>query len=161
MKFNSMFQSSLPMLPMLQNEVQRLLKLFVGRIIKIEVLRSVGNITEFDFNNSHAHLPDEEMNIGHKTWAFLDAGELIDSSIKKEFFSSVRKFYITVATTIIKTFSFTDTVLNDLAILFPENKTEVSRSTVSRLGRRLNAAVHDEQYDSLDEEVLYYLLLSP
>ena len=127
----------------------------------MEVLRSVGNITELDFNNSQAHLPDEEINIGHKTWAFLDAEELIDASIKKEFFSGVRKFYITVATTIIKKFSFNDTLLNDLAILFPENKTEVSRSTVSRLGRRFNAAVSDEQCDSLDEEVLDYLLLSP
>jgi hypothetical protein len=34
-------------------------------------------------------------------------------------------------------------------------------STVSRLARRFHAAVPDEEYDHLDEEVLDYSLLSP
>ena len=60
-----------------------------------------------------------------------------------------------------KKFSFTDHVLKDLAVLFPENQTNISVSAVSRLARRFHAAVPDEEYDHSDEEVLDYSLLSP
>ena len=45
--------------------------------------------------------------------------------------------------------------------MFPENQTDVSRPTVSRLARRFHAAVPDEECDNLDEEVLDYSLVSP
>ena len=82
-----MFQSSLPMLPLVQNEVQRLLKLFIARFMKTETVRSVNDFTTLNFNDSQAHLSDQDMSIEYKTWAFLDAeDDLIDATVKQEFF---------------------------------------------------------------------------
>jgi hypothetical protein len=93
------------MLPLVQNEVQRLLKLFIARFMKTETVRSVNDFTTLNFNDSQAHLSDQDMSIGYKMWAFLDAeDDLLDATVKQEFFNGVRKFYVAVASTIVKSF---------------------------------------------------------
>ena len=69
-KFNATFQSSLPMLPLVQNEVKWLPKLFIAKFMKTETVRSVNDFTTLNFNDSQAHLSDQHMSIGHKRGHF-------------------------------------------------------------------------------------------
>lgn len=161
-KFNAAFQSDLPMLPRLQDEVTRLLKLFLARFIKTEVIRSVGEeITTLNISDPELQLPNMELGIGHKTWAFISKKEdSIDTSVKDHFFSGVRKFYEAVTSTMIKKFSFSDHVLNDLTILLPESQANntLFASTVLCLAGRFTPAVPEEEINNLEEEVLDYVL---
>ena len=123
-KFNATFQSDLPTLPRLQEEVTRLLKLFLARFIETQVIKSVGEeITTLNISDPEIQLPIKELGIGHKTWDFISKEEdSIDVSVEGHFFSGARKFFEVVTPTMIKTFSFTGHVLNDLAILLPESQ---------------------------------------
>ena len=60
-----------------------------------------------------------------------------------------------------KKFSFSDPVLDDLAILLPENQANISAATVLRLADRFPSAVPESALDELEEEVLDYTLMSP
>lgn len=58
-----------------------------------------------------------------------------------------------------KKFSFSDPIMDDLAILVPENKANVSAATVLRLADRFPSAVPESALDELEEEVLDYPLM--
>ena len=62
---------------------------------------------------------------------------------------------VSVASTIIKKFSFDDHVLDDLSILMPENRC-ISVATVLRLADRFPSALPE---DHLEDELLDYTLM--
>ena len=103
-KFNVVFQLSLPMLPALKREVKRLLNILLGRFLKAEAIQEAeADLTALDLNDPLLQLPEKELGIGHTTWAYLrDEEDFLDPRTKKIFFNRVRDFYITVASTIMK-----------------------------------------------------------
>ena len=72
------------------------------------------------------------MSIGHKTRALLDTEELIDV-YKEDIFQRCKNILCYSGNNHL---SFTDPLLKDLVILFPENQTDVSCCTVVHLARR-------------------------
>ena len=123
-KFNSVFQSSLSMLPSLKSEVIRMLRIILGRFIKANAIKTAGDdFKQIDLDNTTLHLPDKELGIGHKTWGFLTEQEdYLDFSVKRIFFNGVRDFYKAVTSTVIKKFTFNDSVVDDVAFLYLTNK---------------------------------------
>ena len=74
------------------------------------------------------------------------------------FFTGIRDYYKAVTSTIVKKFSFNDKVMEDIAILLPEHRSKVTSAAVFRLASRFSAAVSDDNFDTLEEEVLDYVL---
>ena len=160
-KFNAVFQSSLPMLPSLQSEVTRLLNIFLARFLAHEAIRAVqDDLTTIDLNDPTIQVCDDNLSIGHKTWALLTEID-VDPAMKNVFFRGVRNFYKGVSAKIINKFTFDDHVLNDLVIVLPENQSSISSATVLRMARRFPAAVPEEELDELEHEVLDYMLMPP
>ena len=87
--------------------------------------------------------------------------DFVNESIKKKFFDGVRSLFVAVASTIVRKFSFGDPILDDLAILFPENQAKISAATVLTLADRFPSAVPESALDELEEEMLVYALISP
>ena len=101
------------------------------------------------------------MGTGHKTQAYLSEIENdIDRRTKRLFCTGVLDFYKAVVSTIIKKFSFNDSVFDDIAILLPEKRSEVTGAAVFRLARQFPAALSEDKFDCLEEEVLDYVLAS-
>ena len=157
-KFNGVFQSSLPMLPSLKSQVKRILRIFWGRVIKADVIKAAGdNFETIDLDDSTLELPNEELGIGHKTWAFLSEEEDdlgIDHNVEVIFFNGVKKFYKAVISTIIKKFAFNDTVVDDVAFLLPDHHDNVTAASILRLAQRFPSALPQEVHDALEEETL-------
>lgn len=70
-----------------------------------------------DLTNVATQLSDEMLSVGHKTWAMLSENEAdIDRTVLSQFYNGVRKFYISVSSTIIKKFTFGGHLLSDLLL---------------------------------------------
>ena len=160
-KFNAVFQSSAPMLPYLKTEVTCLFRILLGRFIKSNVIMAAekeNDITAINLSDPEIQLQDENLGIGHKTWGYLNEVEDdIDQRTKKIFFASVQNFYKAIASTIMKKFNFNDTVTEDITILLPENQSNISGATVFRLAERFPAALSEDKFDALEEEILDYM----
>lgn len=159
-KFNTAFQMSLPMLPALKTEVNRLLRILLGRFLKPEVLvRAKDDFTTINLADPSLQLADEDLSIGHKTWAYIsEIEDDLDRRAKKIFFNGARAFYTAIVSIVLKKFTFKDKVIDDVFILLPENQTKVTVATVFRLARRFPVAVPEENFDALETEVLDYVL---
>jgi hypothetical protein len=107
-KFNAAFQSSLPKLPALREEVLRLFRILLKRFLKTEFIKSaVDNFSSIEFTPEKL-IDDEYLGIGHKTWAYITEEEdYFARNVKENFFSGVRNFYVATATTMVKNFSTT------------------------------------------------------
>ena len=79
--------------------------------------------------------------------------------IKEQTNSFSQVFYKAVVSTIIKKFSFNDSVIDDVANLLPENRSRVTGAAVLRLARWFPAALSEDKFDDLEEEVLDYGVL--
>lgn len=86
-RFNAIFQLSLPMLPSLKSEVTRLLKILLGRFLKLDVVKKAeeeNKFTSIDLSDPSLYLADKDMGIGHKTWGYLsEVEDDIDRRAKK------------------------------------------------------------------------------
>ena len=160
-KFNAAFQSTLVMLPSLKSEVKRMLRIFLGRFIKSDVIKAVGDdLSSIIIGDEENELADEELGIGHKEWEFISAEEdYMDSNVTQMFFSGVKGFYRAVSSTIIKKFSFDDNLVDDVAFLLPQNQDKVTTALILRLASRFSAATPTDCLDALEEETLDYILL--
>ena len=113
-KFNVVFHSSLSMLPALKTEVKLLQKILLGRFIKPEAIQEAGaDLTQLNISEPALHLPDQQLGIGHTTWAYItDEEDFLDPSMKKIFFNGVKDFYKAVASTVMKKFTFNDSMMD-------------------------------------------------
>lgn len=147
------------MLPALKTEVKRLLRILFGRFLQADTIQEAGaNLTTLNYSDPKLQLPDEQLGIGHMTWAHLNDEEYyLDPRAKEIFFNGVKDFYKAVVSTMLKKFSFSDGVV-DVAILMPENQASVDCAATLRLAKRFPAAVSQEAFDALEGEVLDYKL---
>ena len=159
-KFNAVFQSSMPMLPALKPEVHRLLRILLGRFLQAEAIQNANDdLAKISLQDPQLQLPDDQLGIGHEAWAYLTAEEdFLDSSAQRIFFNGVRDFYVSVASTIIRKFPFSDTLVDDVAIFIPIHRATLSWNQVSHLAQRFSASVPQSSFDALQEEVLDYKL---
>lgn len=160
-KFNVAFQSSVPMLPALKSEVQRLLRILFGRFIQAEVIQNIsGNdLTDIDVKEPQLQLADEQLGIGQEAWAYLSSEEdSLDPSAERLFFNGIRQFYVAIASTIIRKFPFNDTLVDDVAVFLPNNRSTIDCTRVYQLARRFTIVVPQESMDALEEEVIDYKL---
>ena len=159
-RFNTVFQSNLAMLPSLKVEVLRLLRVLLGKFIAAaSVPTTHEGINEINLNDPAIQLADSELGIGHEAWSYLSEEEdFFDPGTLKIFFNGVREYYKAVTTTVLKKFSFNDHVFDDVTVLLPENRSDVSSAAVIRLAKRFSAAAPPDIYDALEEEVLDYKL---
>ena len=145
-KFNVVFQSSMPMLPALKPEVHRLLRILLGRFIQAEAIQGANNnIMDINFENPLLQLPDDKLGIGQEAWAYISSEDSLDQSVERLFFNGVREFYVAIASTIIRKFPFTDTLVDDVAVFLPNSRSSISWNKVCQLAQRFAAAVHKSQ----------------
>ena len=163
-RFNAIFQLNLPMLPCLKTEVTRLLRILLGRFLQPDIIKEAekdGNFSTIDLDDPEVYLSDEEIGIGHKTWAyFSEVEDDISGRTKRKFFSGIKNFYKAIATTIMKKFNFSDKVIEDVAVVLPEKRCTVTWAVIHRLAERF-PAVSEDHFDDLEEEVLDYVLAPP
>ena len=159
-KFNATFQMSLPMLPFLKKEVNRLLKILLSRFLKPEVLVQAQNDFRLvDLDDASLQLPDESVSIGHKTWVYLsEIEDDLDERTKKIFYEGVRGFYKAIVATMLLKFSFKDELVDDVMILLRENQSRVNVSAAFRLAKRFNVVVPEDKFDTLEADVLDYVI---
>ena len=82
-------------------------------------------IDKINLGDSSLQLPNENLGLGHKAWAhFHEIEDDFDKSTKASFLMGFK----TSIFTIIKNFSFDGSILDDVAILLPENQTNISAS---------------------------------
>ena len=105
-EFNAAFQSTLVMLPSLNLEIKRMLRIFLGRFIKSDVIKAAGeDLRSISIGIEENELADEELGIGHKAWEFISEEEdYMDPTVTQIFFNGVRGFYRAVSSKIIKNF---------------------------------------------------------
>ena len=100
-------------------------------------------------------LPHTELGIGCKARVLIDEPtSLLNPVMERKFYDGVRAFYTTVTYTIIKKFAFKDDLVDDIAILLPENWATVTPQTVVCIARHFPSAVPADALDRLEEEVL-------
>lgn len=154
------FQSRVATLPILKPEVQRLVRILLGRFVQAEAIQGANNdFTDINFQDPLLHLPDDQLGIGHEAWSYVSSEEdALDPSVQRLFFNGVRDFYVAVASTLIRKFPFTDTLADDVAIFLSKSKGSVTWNQVCRLAQRFTAAVPQQHIDALEEEMLDYKL---
>lgn len=149
-KFNAVFQSSLLMLPAFKTEVKHLLKILLGRFLRADVIQKTNDITTLDLEDTTLQLPDEQLGIGHKTWAYIYKEEdYLDERIKTVFFNGVKSFYVAVAATFMKKFPFKDNLVNDVSFVMSENQSKVDVAAILQMARRFPIAVSPDKFDCL------------
>ncbi len=77
------------MLPSLKLiEVNLMLRILLGRMIKADVIKTAeDDFSKINLGDTTLELPNEELGIGHKMWAFLSEKEdHLDSTVKRIFF---------------------------------------------------------------------------
>ena len=81
--------------------------------------------------HSYSYVPDDQLGIGQEAWAYLSSEEdSLDPSVQRLFFNGVREFYVAIASTIIRKFPLTDTLVDDAAIFLPNSRCSVSWNQV-------------------------------
>ena len=92
-----------------------MLRIFLGRFIKGDAIKAAeDDLSKVKLDDAEVQLPDSQLGIGHKTWAYLSEDYDLDTNVKNIFISGVRDFYRCVTSTITKKFSFKDTILEDV-----------------------------------------------
>ena len=114
-RFNVAFQTSASKIGTLQKDVRDLLRAFLSNFIRPELLAATSDATihEFDYKTTANQLSDDEIGIGTATRLLLieNSDELEGTSKERNFFLSVRKFYVECARKIIDKFPFSDNVI--------------------------------------------------
>ncbi len=137
-KFNAIFQSDIPMLPTLKAEVHRLLRILLGRFLVTECIHTAdSSFMDINLQDPNVQLPDDQLCIGQDAWAYLSSEEdVLDSNVHKSFFNGVREFYVAIASTILRKFPFSDTLVDDIAVFLPNNQHLIAWNDVCRLAQR-------------------------
>ena len=100
---------------------------------------------DINFQDPPLQLPDDQLGIGQEAWAYLSSEEdSLDPSVQRLIFNGVREFYVAIASTIIRNFPFTDTLVDDVAIFLPNSRCSISWNQVCQLAQRFAAAVPQE-----------------
>ena len=81
-----------------------------------------------------------------------NSDELEGTSKERNFFLSVRKFYVECVRKIIDKFPFSDNVIRDLGMLDPRNRHQISSAVVLRLLKRFNKQCSIEEMDTILKE---------
>jgi len=106
-RFSKMFQKSKENTTCeLYTEMNRLLKMYAGNVLKKEVILAAGdNLKNLNLDSS-SQVSDEHLGIGNDTWACI--AELEEELDPKPFYKAVRIFYLATINKMLKKFPFGD-----------------------------------------------------
>ena len=71
-----------------------MLQIFLERLIKTDAIKAAeDDLSKIKLDDTTVQLSDDQLGIGHKTWAYLSEKEdYLDSNVKRIFFRGVRDF---------------------------------------------------------------------
>lgn len=95
-------------------EMSRLVRLYAGNLVKREVILAAGDKLKELKLEASSQVTNELLRIGDETWICVD--DLEQEHDTKPFFSVVR---LSTITKMLSKFSFGDTLMKNLAILYP------------------------------------------
>lgn len=155
-KFNTAFQTSASKIGTLQQDVRNLLRGFLSNFIKPELLAATTDdkIHKFDYANIRNQLSNDELGIGTAARLHLIemSDELEGTQREKNFFLSVRQFYVECVQKIIAKFPFTDKTIGALSLLDPCNRHKVSSVSVTMLLSRFCKQSSTDEVDTVLKE---------
>ena len=155
--FSRLFQKSIENTTCeLYSEMNRLVRLYAGNVLKTEVILAAGdNLKDLKLDRD-SQVSDEYLGIGTDTWACI--GDLEKELDPKPFFSAVRSFYLATIQKMLKKFPFGDPLFKDLGILLPSKVSD----TVIRLAKRFpQLGLSDSESISRLQEEFMDFILSP
>ena len=153
-----LFQEESPVLYQLYDEQDDLLKGFLAKFVKAEVIASSEEAKDVVFNSAENQLSDNDIFLGTHARIFLAQNEddFIGTGELKVFFSKVQAYYCEATTQIKKRLPFGDAVLKDLTVLDPEKRLVVTSTAVVRLASRFSQHFSADDIDSLIDEFHEY-----
>lgn len=160
-EFNTLFQSDRCLMGCLKSEMDRLLRKFLAKFIKVSFIKeNNADLTQLPFCSDEAQLPDDLIAVGMSARSYLaEEEENIPIATPSRFFLYVRKFYQAVVLKMMKKFPFKDTIIQDLGIIDPRNRGNVTAETALNLAKRFKI-LDDEDLDALGDEC-HDLCVSP
>ena len=137
--FNVAFQgTSYTTIHLLHPEMRRLTKRILRFFVQPEKI-SMDDVTATEYQNTDNQLPDTDLCVGDETQQL--ASEMIEEGMEgvvSTFYKSVRAFYCTFVSALIKKFPFKSTLLADLMVLNPlERSNHDFPNAVTHLAKQL------------------------
>ena len=128
------------------------------RFVKISSFKEAKTVFEIDFSNQDKQKPDEELVIGTETKEFLaQYGEELSHETKKEFYKSVRQYFVEACSYIKKKFPLQDVFLTKTEVVDITTRASQSFSSVEffidKFPRLLPV---DVDKDLIEQEFLRY-----
>lgn len=155
--FNTMFQAIESRIGYLQDEMNVLLRKFLGKFVRAKVITTSQSLTYVPFEDNQNQLQDNIIANSSAARAYLvDNEDEIPISSLTRFFMSVRKFYIFVTSKMLAKFPFEDPVVCGLSLLNSKNRGDLPPSAIIDIARRFSNLVAGEDFASLEEEFLDY-----
>ena len=158
--FNTAFQAKATKIGMMQQSVLDLLRSFLANFVKHDVLVAVVDITTVDYADRSNQVTDDGLGIGMATRLLLaeNEDEVAGTQLEKKFFSAVRLFYVTTVAKILAKFPFKDQTLQDLKLLDPRKRVDITAASVIRLCKRFHKRT-PEELDNILQELNDYCVM--
>lgn len=123
-EFNTLFQSNQCLLGTMKQEMDRLLRKFLAKFMRSEIIRDYNkDLTQIPYTSRDAQLHDDFIAVGMSARTYLKENEEnIPIATPTKFFMYVRKFYHAAVAKMQKKFPFGDVVLEDSIILDPKKR---------------------------------------
>ena len=163
--FNLFLQRDAPQIYILHRQTMQLLTKFFSKFLKASVIQEYKDrLSEVPFSEKNNQIEDSKLFIGIVTSSeirkSLESGEITDQDVKK-FYLSVRHFYTTAVSYIIKWFPLNDDVVKDSQFVDFEVKEQCDFTMVCTFVKRYPKLLNftNTELDKLNEEFLDYQAL--
>jgi len=152
-----MFQSDETFLGIMVPEMNRLMKKFLTKFIKMSVIKEAEDLSKVDYKNREFFHNRSNIAVGMAARSEIFAEELDDYTLDR-YFTAVENFYVSVTSKMFAKFPYEDKILQDLTFLNPVRAADtIEKSAISRLAERFSV-VEMENYDQLDDEIADFQL---
>ena len=144
----------------MRQSIHDLLRTYLANFVKLDVLLAAEDITTVSYSDPNNQVSDDELRIGMVTHLLLIENEdtVAGTQLEKSFFSAVRLFYQKTVAKILTKFPFNDQTLDDLKLLDPRIRLEVTSSSILRLCQRFEKRTPQDLDDIISELNDYRLM---
>ena len=148
-KLNLELQEDAPKVHLLHEKLQDFLRDILLRFVKPAVIVSTLSLKLCDYKERCNQKADEDIIVGKNVRDFLAAAQF-SSKERDEFHTSVREYYVAVCNYVISKFPLDDEVLLHARVANPNNRMEVTYSSLSFFVKRFKFM--EEALDELEVE---------
>ena len=151
--FNTAFQVNATRIGVMKQSILDLLRSYLTNFVKQDVLLAAKDITTVQYTDPRNQVGNNELGIGMATRLLLieNEDEVAGTELEKSFFNVVRLFYQNTVAKILSKFPFKDQTLDDLSILDPCKRLQITPPSVLRLCQRFEKRTPQELDDILWE----------